>query len=245
MELLFFGEVDCNHCAGFKLLGYTRKQMAQIRTVIFDLDGTLIHSEGVAAAALISVFARYGVQLDSSHANSVVGRTWAAAFEILARQVSLPAQPARLLDETLEAYRIKLRTEVQEVPGAAAAVRRLAASFKLAVVSGSFREEVELALLKLGIRSHFDVVLGAEDYPRSKPAPDGYAMALGSLGCLPQETLIFEDSEAGIASGLASGCRVVSVAYCGSLPESSPWNARVHGTIDDWHPVTPEWVRAL
>ena len=46
--------------------------------------------------------------------------------------------------------------------------------------------------------------MGAEDYPRGKPAPDGYLRAAERLEIAPARTLVFEDSHAGIASGLAA-----------------------------------------
>jgi HAD superfamily hydrolase (TIGR01549 family) len=218
---------------------------ARIETVLFDLDGTIIHSEAVAARALLGVFERHGIRLDPRAADTVIGRTWESAFEILARTVPLTVDPRRLLDETIQEYRIRLRTEVVEVPGASEAVRLLSGSFRIGLVSGSYRAEIETALQQLGIRQHFEVVLGAEDYGASKPSPEGYELALRKLGSGPGGAVVFEDSEAGIESGLAAGATVVAVRQCRSLPEHSPWHSRVHAAIDDWKSVTPQWVQAL
>lgn len=215
------------------------------RVLLLDLDGTLIHSEPVAARSLISVLGQHGCSIDPQLADAVIGRTWKAAFEILSQHVCFPLPAAEILEQVLADYRIRLRHEVGEVPGAVAAIRRLAPDFQIAVVSGSFRDEIESALSKLGIRSHIEFVLGAEDYPNSKPAPDGYAKAIGMLGVDAGSAVVFEDSEAGIASGLAVGARVVSVTHCGSLPKGSPWSARVHASVVDWSGVSADWIRSL
>ncbi len=215
------------------------------RALLLDLDGTLIHSEPVAARSLLSVLGSHGCSIDPSLADAVIGRTWKAAFEILSGHVRFPAPPEQILEQVLADYRVRLRQEVGEVPGAVAAIRRLAPEFKLAVVSGSFRDEIESALSKLGIRSEIQFILGAEDYPNSKPAPDGYAKALGILGMDASSAVVFEDSEAGIASGLAVGARVVSVTHCGSLPQNSPWRSRVHASVVDWSGVSVDWIRSL
>lgn len=218
---------------------------APVDALLLDLDGTLIHSEPVAARSLMSVLSGHGCRIAPSLADAVIGRTWEAAFEILSQHVRFPRPASEILEQVLADYRVRLRLEVGEVPGAVAAIRRLSSEFRLAVVSGSFRDEIESALAKLGIRDRIETVLGAEDYPASKPAPDGYAKALSILGLPASSVVVFEDSEAGIASGLAVGARVVSITHCGSLPEGSPWRGKVHGSVVDWSGVSADWIRSL
>lgn len=214
-----------------------------IEAVIFDLDGTLVHSEAVAARAVAEVFARHGVMLDESHARAVTGKTWGAALDAIASRTALPALSRdELLQQILSQYRVKLAHEVDAVPGSVEAVRSLAGGFKLGLVSGSYREEILFALGKLQIAQHFQPILGAEDYPRSKPAPDGYLSALSQMGVHPSKALVFEDSEPGIQSALAAGCQVVVVRHCQSLSPQSLWLRRAHALIDTLEGVTPQWV---
>lgn len=216
-----------------------------IRALLLDLDGTLIHSEPVAAEALSEVFIKYGRALPRVESDSVVGRTWHSALDLIEQRIGLPVPRERLLAEVLDLYRVRLATEVAEVPGAAKAIRTLSEHFQLAVVSGSFREEIEAALQGLGIRDRIQLILGAEDYPRSKPAPDGYLEAIGHLGVQAAEALIFEDSEAGMAAGLAAGSPVVAITHCASVRPESVWLSKVHRIIQDWSEVTPDWVRSF
>ncbi|MFN7685831.1 MAG: HAD family hydrolase [Oligoflexia bacterium] len=216
-----------------------------IRGLLLDLDGTLIHSEPVAARALSEVLARYGHRLELEQADAVIGRTWQAALKILDHRLPATIGRQELLEEVLQLYRLKLSTEVAEVPGAAEAVRRLSKDFTIAVVSGSYRDEIEQALQGLGVRREVSLVLGAEDYPRSKPEPDGYLLALKRLGYHAGEVLVFEDSEPGMASGLAAGARVVAVTHCRSVPEDSPWLLRAHHLIENWNGVDEAYIRKL
>jgi HAD superfamily hydrolase (TIGR01509 family) len=215
-----------------------------IEAVLFDLDGTLVHSEAVAARTVDFVFAKYGANLDPTHALTVTGKTWSAAMDELEKLTVLPAPRELILREILDEYRIRLRTEVHPVPGSEGAVARLAARYRLALVSGSYREEILFALQKLQIAHHFDPILGAEDYPQSKPAPDGYLKALAILGVDPSRAVVFEDSEPGIRSALAAGCRVIAVRHCRSLDDRSPWLARAHVVVDTLEQVHPEWLES-
>ncbi len=219
-----------------------------VQALLLDLDGTLIHSEPVAARALMDVLARQGRTIGQADADLVVGRTWHSALDILEARGLLPSgegERERLLSEVLDSYRLRLRTDVTEVPGAARAIEALSSHFTIAVVSGSFREEIGLALEGLGVSSRVSFYLGAEDYPRSKPAPDGYLAALRRLGLSPAQALVFEDSEAGMASAISAGIPVVAVRHCRSTPDSSHWLSKAAASVEDWSQISTEWVRGL
>ena len=90
-------------------------------------------------------------------------------------------------------------------------MRRLARRSPLAVVSGASRVEVLDALAGLGVTELFQVVLGAEDYARGKPAPDSYALALRRLDAAPARSIAVEDATPGILAARAAGARVIGV----------------------------------
>ncbi|RZA10740.1 MAG: HAD family phosphatase, partial [Proteobacteria bacterium] len=85
-------------------------------------------------------------------------------------------------------------------------------------------------------------VLGAEDYPQSKPAPDGYLKALSLMKATAEETLVFEDSEAGISSGLSAGLWVAAVTSTNHLKVDQ---TRAHVLMTDWQGVDSSWVERL
>ncbi len=92
-----------------------------------------------------------------------------------------------------------------------ACVQRLARRSALALVSGASRVEVQDALVSLGVRTLFQVVLGAEDYARGKPAPDAFALAMSRLQATPGRCVAIEDATPGILSARAAGARVIAV----------------------------------
>jgi beta-phosphoglucomutase-like phosphatase (HAD superfamily) len=51
----------------------------------------------------------------------------------------------------------------------------------------------------------FDVISAGDVVEKKKPAPDIYLHALDRLGLEPSECLVFEDTEAGLASATAAG----------------------------------------
>ncbi|MGZ3687945.1 MAG: HAD family hydrolase, partial [Bdellovibrionota bacterium] len=110
------------------------------------------------------------------------------------------------------------------------------------LVSGSHRSEILWALDKLQIRSHFQVILGAEDYPRSKPAPDGYEKALKTLAVKPNRSLVFEDSTAGIRSARDAGTWVVAITGTNHFKQDT---SEAHHWIPDLREVNVDWISKI
>lgn len=211
-----------------------------INTIFFDLDGTLIDTEASAAQAIRLCFADWGITVSETDSSYVTGRTWAAAFSYLFSKYPLPLPPEQATEAMMRKYRETLETELVVVPGAVSAVRSLSeASYPLALISGSGRQEILWALRKLGILEHFRVVLGAEDYPRSKPEPDGYLKALNLLGASPERVLVFEDSQAGIASARAAGLWVVAITGTNHFAQDT---SHAHRHIPDLSVINEKWV---
>lgn len=213
-----------------------------IEWVVFDLDGTLIDTEPSAAKAIKRTFHDWGITVTVEDASFVTGRTWDSAFQFLFTKYNLPVPQEEAAQKVLENYRLSLENELTIVPGSVEAVESLAARYPIGLVSGSHRREILWALEKLKIRQHFKVILGAEDYPRSKPAPDGYLSAISQMQLSPQRTLIFEDSTAGIASARAAGAWVVAITGTNHFRQDV---SQAHHHIQDLSQVTADWVKDL
>ena len=61
-------------------------------------------------------------------------------------------------------------------------------------------------------KKYFNAILTSEDFSESKPSPDCYLKAAERLGVSTKDSVIFEDSAAGLRSGTASGARVIGLA---------------------------------
>jgi HAD superfamily hydrolase (TIGR01509 family) len=87
--------------------------------------------------------------------------------------------------------------------------------YKLAVVSSSYKSEVEPPLIRGGIRQYFQFLITGEDVEHFKPSPEPYLLAAERLAA--RRPLVIEDSDAGVASGRAAGFEVLRVSAVGNV----------------------------
>jgi HAD superfamily hydrolase (TIGR01509 family) len=183
-----------------------------IRAVLFDLDGTLVDSERQNAESVARVLQARGRPLDDVEREFVIGHGWAEIHHFLVGRggVDLPFKELMHL-AAVEREKIAAAEGLDVLPGAVACVQRMAAKFRIAVVSGSSREEIEMVLRSLDVIDRFAFFLGAEDTARGKPHPDGYQLAAKRLGVQANECLVLEDSQAGIRAARNAGMAVIAV----------------------------------
>jgi beta-phosphoglucomutase-like phosphatase (HAD superfamily) len=156
-----------------------------IRAIVFDFDGVIANSEPLHFRAYRDVLADSGVMLqEQDYYARYLGYDDLGAF----RQIGLDRSIVWSPDELAGLVRQKatLMEELERshsvlFAGAADAVRRLADAFPLAIASGALRGEIERVLQRENLAGYFAAVVGAEDTPASKPAPDPYIKAVELL----------------------------------------------------------------
>jgi HAD superfamily hydrolase (TIGR01509 family) len=108
--------------------------------------------------------------------------------------------------------------------------------FKVGVCSNSIRRSVIMMLSKLGVMEYMDFILSNSDVRNPKPHPEIYWKAMSMMGCLPEETLIFEDSPAGLVAANRSRAKVARVPNPMALTYQ-----RIMSEITERTELTPKW----
>ncbi|MDX1734359.1 MAG: HAD family phosphatase [Halioglobus sp.] len=179
--------------------------------ILFDNDGVLVDTEFWYFEATRRALADIGVALDQDTYRHIMVRG-AAAWE-LAEQAGIdPALVARQKAQRNRWYQQYLRNEAIEIPGAADCLHSLyAQGYRMAIVTTAKRVDFDVIHRRRELLDHVEFVLTREDYERSKPDPEPYALALERFGAGPGEALVVEDSERGLRSALAAGidCAVI------------------------------------
>ncbi|HFG2191163.1 TPA: HAD family hydrolase, partial [Vibrio cholerae] len=111
-------------------------------------------------------------------------------------------------------YEQMLNDELELNIGAKAYIEQLKLSGKkCGVVSSAATWMVEKILTSLQLDNAFDLVITQEHVTKHKPDPEAYTLALVKLAASPAQTIVFEDSTAGILAGKSSGCDVIAIMH--------------------------------
>ena len=76
---------------------------------------------------------------------------------------------------------------------------------KAMIVSTGHIDNITNVMRYLGIENDIDGLLSSDDVVKSKPHPDCFLKAMEMAGVTPSQTVIFEDSEIGLAAAEESG----------------------------------------
>ena len=182
---------------------------------LFDLDGTLLDTEALWTEAIVEWLADRGARATTDEiAPLVFGHSWLDIQATLHEKFpALPKAGAEEDAKTLRPYyaRRAVNPESQVIPGAVAFLKKVSRIAPCVIVSGSPHDDVIKAAELCGVENLVRFVLGAEDYGRGKPAPDGYLKAASLLEVDASECVVVEDSTAGVQAGRAAGMRVIGV----------------------------------
>jgi phosphoglycolate phosphatase len=181
----------------------TERAPGTIQAVVFDFDGTLVDSYQAITASVNHV--RAGHNLPPLSESEVRGHVGRGPAHLLQHTV-----PGADLEIDLARYRAHhpsvLRSGTCLLPGVAETLPVLQRSgLRLGVCSNKPSPFTRELLHILGLTAFFSVVIGPEDAPRIKPAPDMLLAALARLGVNPAQALYVGDMVVDIETARAAG----------------------------------------
>jgi len=182
-----------------------------VEAILWDNDGVLVDSEGLFYQATRLALARADVDLTLELYLDYAMCQGRSTLELVAAQGWSPEQVDALRDERNVMYSNLLRTECSVFPDVLPVLQTFSRRVRMAVVTSSRREHVEIAHQRNGLLDFFEFILAWEDYQYSKPHPEPYQMALQRMRLPAEHCVVIEDSERGLASALAAGLRCVVV----------------------------------
>ncbi len=199
--------------------------------LLFDLDGTLIHSDPIHVEVFGDLYRERGRPFEpADYYRHIHGRENVAIFS----EVFPDEDPHALSDEKEARFRDRLaRVAAPTMPGADALMQRAkAAGWGIAIVTNAPRDNAIAMLAATGLAGHVaEIVIGGE-LPRAKPDPLPYQEAMRRLGVTPDRALAFEDSPSGARAARGSGAYTVGIRS--SLDDHALRQAGAHMTLTDF-----------
>jgi HAD superfamily hydrolase (TIGR01509 family) len=168
------------------------------QALLFDMDGTLVDSTAVVERTWQDFADRHGLDVNEILANAHGRRTEETIARYAPEGIDLLAETRRVVAQ--EVYDVD---GIVPVAGAASLLRQLPPN-RWALVTSAGRELATRRMTAAGL-SLPAVVITADDVTVGKPDPESYLAAAKALDVPIAETVIFEDSEAGLESAVAAG----------------------------------------
>jgi DNA helicase-2/ATP-dependent DNA helicase PcrA len=188
-------------------------EKAEIKAVLFDLDGTLTDTEKYYQTAWPEALRHFGYEVSDD-----------IALEF--RSLGRPFAPMRFKEmfgenfdyQAVREYRKSLvegiirENGIPLKPGAREILGWLHENGILtALVTANNYGRAERYLKKIELFDCFDKIICADMVQQGKPAPDIYTHACSELGMEPKVTFAVEDSPNGVTSAYLAGCNVIMV----------------------------------
>ena len=203
------------------------RRRGRFDAVIFDCDGVLVDSEGIAEDLLAEMTAELdgAGSVDRGALRRLRGEHFMKGVRWLEEALGRPLPPG-FEDDFRVRSRRRFERELKPIPGVDMVLRELRVPF--CVASNGPRDKIELTLGITGLLSRFDGrIFSAYELDVWKPDPRFYVEVARGLGLAAERCAVVEDSAPGVRAALGAGMTVFAFAGADDAPPPLPPDAHV------------------
>ncbi len=182
-----------------------------IKSILFDMDGTLADTETLHFKAAQQVLLDKGIKLDNLAFSEYVGiseeEIWKKAKSRLGIKDSFSE-----FEKARRKHYFNIIKGIKPITGLNVFLEELKSkNIEIALVTSSGREVVDATLSALKIKNYFNVIVSADDVKLKKPDSEPYLLAMNMLKRQKKECIAIEDSVHGIESAKKAGIKCIGI----------------------------------
>jgi HAD superfamily hydrolase (TIGR01509 family) len=177
------------------------------------MDGVLADTDPTHKLAFKKYLAEYNIDCTDEYFDTFISGNHNTAIAKMVLGNQSTAQQIKKWSQAKEEYFRNLYAPIaKELNGVTPFLKWLKKhNKKLAVCTSAPKQNLDFLMDDLNLRQYFDVLLCEDDVTEFKPNPEIYLKACALLKVLPQNAVVFEDSEKGSFAGFSAGCGVVLI----------------------------------
>lgn len=180
--------------------------------LIFDMDGTLIDSNGIWRDVDIAFLQKRGLPYTKEYYEGVAHTIFPLAAVFTKEYCKLEESCEEIMAEWMELAGDMYATSVTVKPGVRAYLEQCkTAGERMMVLTSSVPEHCRTALTHLELMPYFERVIFAQELGLEKKNPDCFRRAAAMMGVAPQECTVYDDSVAACRGAKSAGMSVVGV----------------------------------
>lgn len=208
--------------------------LADVRTVLFDLDGTLADTAADLGYALNIILTRHGQEaIPPTRIRPYASNGSAALIELGFGPRSEVPHFEDLREALLAVYEQNLTRATKLFDGIHEVLEELdRRGLQWGVVTNKPARFTEPLIMQLGLIPRCHCVISGDQVKRSKPAPDSLLKACKSLGSKPANCVYVGDAPRDIDAGKAAGMKTVGARYGYIMPNDKPEKWKADALID-------------
>ena len=185
----------------------------KIKAILFDMDGTVLDSEGIFSDAQIELLKEYNIKSNHSELEEFKGMSHYIFYPSFMKKFNIV--------EDIDIIRFKLRNHLHNIMETKLKYIKGFENFYISIIRGSnlktglvtntTRTTFKKIQQFINIDYYFSFVITITEAIEPKPSPKPYLQAMNHFSIKPSETLIIEDSKTGLISAVDSGAQVIGL----------------------------------
>ncbi|GIO23908.1 pyrophosphatase PpaX [Oceanobacillus sp. J11TS1] len=194
-----------------------------IRTILFDLDGTLLNTNELIRASFEHTFEKFNLHFTPEEIKELNGPPLNETFH------HIDPEKSEQMITTYREYNMKEHDRyVETFPAVYETIKQLHdKGIALGIVSTKIKKTVMMGLELTKLTEFFPVIITYDDVSHKKPHPEPVEKAMARLHATPETTLMVGDNFHDIVSGQRAGVQTAAVS----------WSEKTEDFLKSYHPT--------